>query len=120
MVGIDSIDEHHRYLFRLTSSLQEAIVQQRGSKKIAKVLKALKQYSIIHFREEERMMRHYGSPHLAVQTSQHKYFIKQLENFWEIFRNHPLSLGFEMIYYLRDWLVEHIQKEDKKLAALTR
>jgi hypothetical protein len=37
-VGIDVIDEHHRYLFELTNDLYEAIEQQRGSREIGRVL----------------------------------------------------------------------------------
>lgn len=117
-VAIDTLDEHHQYLFRLTNTLHDTISKRQGSKRIATILAALKQYSIIHFGEEERMMRHYGYPRLDSQVSEHRYFIKKLDEFWGSFKKSPLSLGFDMIYFLRDWLINHIVKEDKQLAAL--
>lgn len=118
-VGIDAVDEQHQYLFRLTNNLHSAISKQHGSKQIAYVLNALKQYTVIHFREEERMMKEYNYPRLDIQLAQHQFFIQKIDEFWETFKRNPLCLGLEIMYYLRDWLVNHIQKEDKRLIEIT-
>lgn len=118
VVGIDAIDDHHRYLFSLTNTLYKTISQKQQASKIASVLNALRQYTIVHFREEERMMRRYNFSHMETQVTQHRFFVQKLDEFREVFLKSPLTLGFEMAYYLRDWLINHIQEEDKKLAIL--
>lgn len=40
-VGIDVIDEHHRYLFDLTNDLFSTVKNKRGIRQVARVLKAL-------------------------------------------------------------------------------
>lgn len=117
-VGIDAIDEHHRYLFCLTNTLYNTILHKQQAHKVASVLKALRQYTMIHFREEERMMRHYNYPELDAQIRQHQRFIQKLNDFTEMIHKSPLTIGFEIAYYLRDWLINHIQEEDKQLEVL--
>jgi cyclic di-GMP phosphodiesterase len=117
-VGIDAIDVHHRYLFSLTNALHKTILHKQQANKVASVLSALRQYTIIHFKEEERMMRHYNYPDLHNQVTQHKLFIQKLSEFKEMIYKTPLTIGLEIAYYLRDWLINHIQKEDKQLETL--
>ena len=117
-VGIDIIDEHHRYLFDLTNDLYTAVKERRGVREVGQVLRALERYTHVHFREEERMMRHHGYSDLERHMRLHAGFCSKLREFWWEFKANPLTMGFEMIYFLRDWLVVHIQKEDSKLDEL--
>ncbi|MEO5338075.1 MAG: bacteriohemerythrin [Magnetospirillum sp. WYHS-4] len=117
-VGIDVIDEHHRYLFDLTNDLHGAINERRGAREVGRVLRALEQYTIVHFREEERMMEHFGFSDMSRHMRLHYAFNDRIRDFWSEFKRSPLTMGFEMVYYLRDWLVVHIRKEDTKLNEL--
>lgn len=118
-IGIDIIDEHHRYLVDVTNDLHEAVVNERGSRKVGKLLRALEHYTVIHFQEEERMMRHYGYSHTERHISQHERFRGKITEFWNDLQVNPLALGHEAIFFLRDWLVNHIKKEDTQLHELT-
>lgn len=117
-IGIDVIDEHHRYLFDLTNDLYRAIHLRRGSREIGRVLRALERYTVIHFREEERMMEHYGYSDFERHVRLHHSFRGKIGEFWTDFRGAPLTIGFEMVYYLRDWLIQHIRKEDSRMHEL--
>ena len=117
-VGIDVIDEHHRYLFDLTNDLFEIVSQKRGASQVARVLRALSQYAQVHFRAEERMMEHYGYAAVDVQQHQHHDFENRLEAFYGELHNNPLTAQFEVLIYLRNWLVQHILHEDAKLYEL--
>ncbi|MCB4358229.1 bacteriohemerythrin [Quatrionicoccus australiensis] len=119
-VGIDVIDEHHRYLFDLTNDLFEIVSQKRGASEVARVLKALSQYAQVHFRAEERMMAHYGYAAIAVQQHQHHAFEDRLQGFYEELHNNPLTAQFEVLIYLRNWLVRHIVQEDAGLYELVK
>lgn len=43
---------------------------------------------------------------------------EKIEEFWKLFKKNPLALGLKMIHYLYDWLVNHIRKEEKEVAAI--
>jgi hemerythrin-like metal-binding protein len=117
-VGIDVIDEHHRYLFDLTNDLFEVVSTKRGTREVARVMKALDQYVQVHFRAEERMMAHYGYAALDRQETQHHQFEDRLREFYAEMHDNPLCAPFEMLAYLRDWLVKHIVHEDAELRVL--
>lgn len=114
-VGIDVIDEHHRYLFDLTNELFEVVSKKRGAREVARVLKALEQYTDVHFRAEERMMEHHGYSALDRQLHQHHRFEARLREFYVELHDNPLTTQFDVLFYLRDWLVAHISHEDAEL-----
>ena len=117
-VGIDIIDEHHRYLFDLTNDLFDVVQSKRGSREVARVLKALDQYAQVHFRAEERMMDHYGYAESPAQHRQHRAFEEKLAEFYAELHDSPLTAQFDILLYLREWLIRHIRVEDAKLSVL--
>lgn len=117
-VGIDVIDEHHRYLFDLTNDLFEVVTKRLGSREVARVLKALERYARVHFRAEERMMEHYGYGGFLQQQHQHHRFEAKLKEFYEELHETPLTAQYDVLTYLRSWLVQHIVQEDAQLQAL--
>lgn len=117
-IGIDVIDEHHRYLFDLTNDLFDVVQAKRGAREVARVLKAMDQYTQVHFRAEERMMEHYGYAEQNRQHDQHRAFEEKLEEFYAEMHDNPLTAQFDALLYLREWLIRHIKVEDAKLAVL--
>ncbi len=117
-IGIDVIDEHHRYLFELTNELFEVVEQKRGAREVARILKALDQYAQVHFRAEERMMAHYSYDRLDRQEHQHHRFETRLREFYGELHDNPLTTQFEVLVFLREWLLNHIRNEDAQLREL--
>ncbi len=117
-VGIDVIDEHHRYLFDLTNELFDVVSNKRGAREVARILKALEQYTQVHFRAEERMMEHHGYSALDRQLHQHHRFEARLKDFYAEMHDNPVTVQFDALLYLRDWLVQHIRHEDANLREL--
>lgn len=117
-VGIDVIDEHHRYLFDLVNDLIEVVAEKRGVRELGRVMKALGQYAVIHFQAEEGMMRQYDYHHLEGHTLQHQGFLARFKEFTEELHQNPLIVQYEVLQFLRSWLTSHIRHEDTRLAAL--
>lgn len=117
-VGISTIDEHHRYLFDLVNDLIEVVANKLGARELGRVLKALGQYAMVHFMAEERMMQQYNYPRLHIQIQQHHIFLERMKEFNEELHQNPLIAQFEILVYLRNWLVAHIRDEDTQLSAL--
>ncbi len=119
-VGIDVIDEHHRYLFDLTNDLYDVVVEKRGAREVARILRALEQYSRVHFQAEERMMNFYRYGEVDRQCHQHREFELRLRDFFVELHDNPLTAQFDVLTYLRSWLVGHIRHEDAQLVVLAQ
>ncbi|MFA5824515.1 MAG: bacteriohemerythrin [Gallionellaceae bacterium] len=117
-VGIDIIDEHHRYLLDLINDLYEVVINKRGAREVARLIKALDAYAKVHFRSEEMMMEHYKFDGIKRQELQHHAFEAKIREFYEELHANPLVAQFDVLSYLRDWLVHHILVEDTKLRSL--
>lgn len=117
-VGIATIDEHHRYLFDLINDLYDVVINKLGSREVARLIKALDAYAKVHFRSEEMMMAHYGYDGINRQEQQHHAFEAKIREFYEELHANPLVAQFDVLSYLRDWLVKHILVEDIQLRSL--
>lgn len=119
-IGIDVIDEHHHYLFDLINDLYEVVAQKRGAREVARLIKALDAYAKIHFRAEEQMMNHYGYQGIDRQLHQHHAFEEKIAEFYEELHANPFVAQFDVLSYLRDWLIHHIRVEDIQLIELAK
>lgn len=117
-VGIDIIDEHHRYLFDLVNELHGVVANRRGGRDVARLLKALDTYALVHFRAEERMMEHYGYAGLHQQQNQHEAFHNKMREFHEELHASPLTVQHDVLDFARGWLTSHIRDEDAGLRVL--
>lgn len=119
-IGIDVIDEHHRYLFDLINDLYEVVANKRGAREVARLIKSLDAYAKIHFRAEEQMMNHYAYTRIDRQLSQHHAFEEKIAEFYEELHDNPFVAQFDALAYLREWLKHHILVEDIQLIELTK
>lgn len=117
-VGIGTIDEHHRYLFDLINDLYDVVINKLGTREVARLVKALDAYAKVHFRAEEQMMTHYAYEGIDRQQHQHHAFEAKIREFYEELHANPLVAQFDVLSYLRDWLVKHILVEDAQLRSL--
>ncbi|MDZ4201426.1 MAG: bacteriohemerythrin [Gallionella sp.] len=119
-VGIDTIDEHHRYLFDLINDLYDVVSKKQGAREVARLIKATDAYAKVHFRTEEQMMQHHHFDGIRTQEEQHHAFEAKIREFYEELHDNPLVAQFDVLSYLRDWLIHHIRVEDAKLRALVQ
>ena len=117
-VGIDVIDEHHMYLIDIINELYRVVSEQDGSREVGRLLRSLEFYASVHFREEERMMHKYDYSRMDSHLKMHSGFSDQTGKFRRNMVNYPLTLGHETVFFLRDWLIDHIKKEDTHLREL--
>lgn len=117
-IGIDAIDEQHRYLIDLINDLHEVVSQKRGARDVARLIKATDAYAKVHFHAEEQMMQRHKYKGIAEQEQQHRAFEDKIGEFYEELHDNPLVAQFDVLSYLRDWLIHHIRVEDAKLRSL--
>ncbi len=113
-VGVEKLDKDHQILFALIDDLHEAMRVGKGSLVVDQIVKDLTDYTVYHFGAEESLMVRAGYPQLAAHRAEHQRFIKELEKI-----KHELAQGISghaitVSDFLRDWLVNHIQKLDTR------
>lgn len=117
--GIEKIDEQHRELFRRVNELMEACAKGKGKEQVLKTSNFLSEYVVMHFGDEEKIMREKNYPGYEAHKAQHDGFVKRFAEIKEkLGQTGPtVDLVIKMNNFLVDWLFNHIKKTDKALGA---
>lgn len=115
--GIPMIDEEHKTLFDIIGKIYKAIDVELVHDKfdlILDILDELKEYTSVHFADEENYMKEIGYEGLAQQQILHEKFVETLNevNLDEVDDNQVEYL-YEVLNFLQNWLINHILKVDK-------
>jgi len=113
-VGIDVMDEHHRYLFDIVNDLINVLEKKTGVREFVRVLKVLAIYAHIHFQAEERMMAHYHFDDIRCHVELHKQFQDKVNGFFSELYLNPFTVKDELLTYLLEWQVEHLERAMKR------
>lgn len=113
-LGLPDIDAQHARLFDLFNSLIE--VEKRGAarEEICLVVDELVDYIDVHFKYEEWALHDCAYDNLEEHRAKHADFVRQTIDFDKAFRHHGEDLSWEILYFLRQWLVDHILVEDRQ------
>ncbi len=111
-LGIPIIDEQHRGIISTINSLYYFIQMGQGEEILESILIMLIQYTEIHFATEEGIIAKVNYPAFAEHKALHSTLIGKTKR---------LSLDINkgkdatnVLKFLRDWWLNHINKEDKK------
>ena len=115
--GISIVDEEHQMLFHIIGRIYDAIEVELVHDKfdlILDILDELKEYTSVHFTDEENYMKEIGYTGLAQQQILHEKFVETLNdvNLDDVDEN-QLEYLYEVLNFLQNWLVNHILKVDK-------
>ena len=110
------IDEQHREIVRIlqqTNDLQY-VSEKRKLIFVPIIIRKLFYYAQFHFAYEEEFLAKNQYRSIDEQIEQHKTFVADINKFYEEYQSGLSLLTDKIIFFLRDWIVEHILKEDKK------
>ncbi len=121
-IGIGTVDNQHRELFRCFNGLLEACNAGKGRDEVMKVLLFLDSYIRSHFSEEEELQVRFNYPGYPAHREQHVKFIKRAEELERRFRDEgaTISLVVETNQTMVNWLIQHISKVDREFAEFMR
>ena len=113
-VGIPIIDEQHRGAVATINSLFHFMQEDKGMDALRPTLNVLEQYTKIHFETEEAIMIKEGYPDFDAHVLLHRELVKQMADVMRraIAQSDPKIV----LSFLKDWWMDHINKEDKKYA----
>jgi hemerythrin len=118
-VGIQEIDEQHKVLIALINRLfDETVVHQTGSDSsvIDEILHELIEYTVIHFAVEESLFRIFDYPQTEAHTKHHNELKAQVVDIQKKVQRRETVVNTELLMFLKKWLSNHIQQEDKQYA----
>ncbi len=113
-IGDPKIDAQHQNLVSLLNSLNECIQRVSSKKLIDCTLMELVRYGEEHFRDEEDLMQRIGFPELDRHRKEHEKLLVEVFAFKKRF-DRGQATKMELLYFLRDWLIDHIINEDLKI-----
>ncbi len=117
-VGVDMIDGDHKRLVAMVNELHDAVLQARGKEVLGKVLDGLISYTKTHFGREEVEMAKFKYPKAPDHLREHAALAKQVLDVQAKYKaGNTAVLSMEVMAFLRDWLLKHIQHSDKALGA---
>jgi len=120
--GVADIDSQHKELISRVNALIAACNEDKDRDEIGRYLGFLHEYIAFHFAAEEREMAGRGYPGLAAHEAQHEHFKKQVNDLYQQFTAHGASIQVVLmtIHASGTWLVNHIDRTDKELAAFLK
>lgn len=113
-VKIKKFDDQHMKLVDMVNQLHDAMKAGQGNAVLGTVLQSLIAYTATHFKDEEQMMQAHGYPDLARHKAEHEKLVKQVLDLQQKFQSGASVLTMTVMSFLKDWLMTHIQGEDKK------
>jgi hemerythrin-like metal-binding protein len=113
-IGIEEIDEQHKELINLFSSVADAVSAEMKWSEIHFRIVTLRNFATFHFEFEEALMRLFGYAENQAHAEFHRGFFAKLS----AFESHSIHEGVkgEVVKLLCDWLFGHILTSDKDYA----
>lgn len=117
-VNIKEIDEQHKKLVGMINELHDAMMHAKGKEASLAIINKMADYTKYHFSTEEKYMKQFGYPDYNAHKLSHEKFIEQVFEFKKGYEDGKTGLSYDLLNFLKNWLVTHIQSSDKKYTVL--
>jgi len=120
--GNNDIDNQHKELFRKFDSLLEACKQRKGKEEVDKLILYLCDYVKLHFSQEEALQKEHNYPDYSDHKKEHERFMQDLNTLVQqlAVEGATLHLLLQTNQTTVNWLINHINITDRKLAEYLR
>ncbi len=115
-VGLPELDDDHKLIIAAINQLDANANDATRKDVVRQCLMRLRRYAEYHFAREEKVMAACAFPAIEVQKSEHRDFVKCVQEATRRFDAKPAEsaeiISQELLGFLRDWLRHHILIED--------
>ena len=116
-VGIKRVDEQHMELIKLTNRLFASCLlgKEHSRYTFLETIHEAVNYVGYHFGTEEKMMERINYPEIQNHKQEHASFVREVFVKVEEFNSGKILTPLSFVYFLRDWVLQHIAVCDKKM-----
>lgn len=120
--GNELIDQQHKQLIQAINELLNACAQGKGRTEVERTMRFLQDYTAKHFADEEQLQQRYRYPDYANHKRYHEAFKQTVRDLaQELQKEGPtIVLVGKLNTSVGGWLLNHIKREDVKVAAHIR
>jgi hemerythrin-like metal-binding protein len=115
-MGYEPVDVDHMRLLEYVNEFFINIVEQGEIPLALSQLDSLVQHILSHFKVEERLMDKFGYPETVSHVAVHNLLEAQLRDLRQRIATGESVLSTQIMDFLKEWLVTHIQTFDKNLS----
>jgi len=117
-IGLSTIDNQHKVLVDLINKTYQHYGSDGNKKKLKEVLNELIEYTKFHFGEEEKYFKQFGFTDIEAHKAKHEQFVNKMKHFAEDINAGDTTVSFDIIDFLKNWLIQHILKSDVQYVPL--
>ncbi|MBP1907915.1 bacteriohemerythrin [Methanolobus bombayensis] len=117
-IQIKEIDDQHKVLVGMINDLHDAMKNAKSKEVSMDIINKMAEYTKFHFSTEEKYMKRFAYQDYEQHKMEHEKFVEKVLAFKKDYENGKAGISYEILNFLKDWLVGHIQGTDKKYASL--
>lgn len=120
--GNGTIDMQHKQLLEAVNNLLEACSKGKGRDTIKSTLQFLHDYTVRHFNDEEVLQKKYNYPDYVNHKQYHETFKRVVSDIIKEYEKDGATIALvgKVNTNIGRWLINHIKREDVKVAAHIR
>ena len=108
------IDDQHKHFVSILNNLYDAMKKMELEQRAESIVQELVAYAVNHFATEEKYMQQFNYEGTEEHKNQHQELLGKVTVFVERFSKEGTNIVPELLSFLEDWLVGHLNNYDKK------
>ena len=113
-IGNASIDHDHKKIIEIFNGIVDLLSQEINRDECARYLTEMTNYSLSHFKKEEKYMQQFSYPKFNEHKHFHMEYIYNVSMFNLTFFNSDHPEPQKVLKFLHDWWIHHIQNIDRE------
>jgi hemerythrin len=116
-VGVETLDDQHKALLNVLNELHAASMRGKASEVADSMIRQIVSLANEHFSAEERLMESIRFPGLAEHRAKHEELMVKLKEFVSRHAKGDKTMYTQLLYFMRDWLGNHMLTVDSGYAS---
>lgn len=115
-VGVRDLDRQHQTIMQGLNELHEELMNGKINEAVVPLVNNLVSIAAEHFATEERLMEQSMFPGFAEHRASHQALSRRVSEFIARQETGDGAAYCQFMYFLREWMTTHMEKEDLKYA----
>ena len=113
-VGVEEIDDQHKYFISLLNDLNNAIVAGKSRGELKELFRLVPDYAERHFATEEKYFDDFNYEDAAEHKRKHREMRDEIKRIERTEGGKDIDFYGNIVYFLKDWLEDHLARMDQK------